>query len=189
MRHLTISLRAASGEAWAEIGCRLSPVAEISAATISTTMTKHQRPFTFEVKRSRLSSPKTSAFQRYVVAPDPVVEAQTTPSQSWRSVTDPGEAAPRPSAARILPSLSGGEVWAEEPIAIIPAEPAPVELIELPEEPVAEMSSPAEDVIEPAPDQPTPELKRSRSIRRRRTAPDDLPRGQRWKRRLPRAAW
>ena len=152
-------------------------------------MTKHQRPFTFEVKRSRLSSPKTSAFQRYVVAPDPLVEMQTTPSQSWRSVTDPGEAAPCPSTARILPSLSGGKIWAEEPIAIIPAGPTPVELIEEPEEPEAETSPPTEDVVEPAPDHPGAELKRSRSIRRRRTAPDDLPRGQRWKRRLPRAAW
>jgi hypothetical protein len=152
-------------------------------------MTKHQRPFTFEVKRSRLSSPKILAFQRYVVAPTPVVEMQTTPSQSGRSVTDPGEAAPRPSAARILPSLLSERIWAEEPLATLTAEPAPVELMEEPEEPEAEMSSPAEDVVEPAPDHPGPELKRSRSIRRRRTAPDELPRGQRWKRRLPRAAW
>jgi hypothetical protein len=189
MRHLTISLQAASGEAWAEIGCRLSPVAEISAATISTTMTKHQRPFTFEVKRSRLSSPKTSAFQRYLVAPTPVVEMRTTPSQSWNPVTDPGEAAPSLSTARILPSLLGERIWAEEPLATLTAKPAPVELIEEPEEPEAEMPPPAEDVVEPAPDHPGPELKRSRSIRRRRSAPDELPRGQRWKRRLPRAAW
>ncbi len=153
------------------------------------TMTKHQRPFTFEVKRSRLSSPKTSTFQRYVVAPAPLVEVRIAPARSGRLVTDPGEAAPSPSAARILPSLLGERIWAEEPIAIIPAEPAPVAPIEVPEEPEAEMSPPAEDVVEPAPDHPGPELKRSRSIRRRRTALDDLPRGQRWKRRLPRAAW
>ena len=188
MRHLTISLRAASNEAWAEIGCRLSPVAEISAATVPVTMTKHQRPFTVEVKRSRLSSQKPSAFQRYVVAPAPLVEVRIAPVQAGRFVTDHGET-PCLSAARILPSLLGVRIWAEEPIATLTAGPAPVEPIEVPEEPEAEMSPPTEDVVEPAPDHPGAELKRSRSIRRRRTAPDDLPRGQRWKRRLPRAAW
>jgi len=153
-----------------------------------TRMKKSPRPFTFEVKRSRLASRTPSTFQHHVVAPvgaDVHNEREAAGSTSSRA-SDPPTLR---SEGRILPSLLGEKVWVEEPVLPAPAPPEPVEACETLEEPAIEPSPAAFEVIEPAAgiaDEKPSRPKRSRRLAR---SPDDLPRGERWKRRLPRVAW
>jgi hypothetical protein len=153
-------------------------------------MKKSRKPFTFEVKRSRLPSPKASTFQRYVAAPerDP---ARRTPDASGLQVAISVEPPPPPSPARILPSLLSERIWIEELMSPIPVASSPGDVPETGEEPEAVvaalpaapevMASPA-DLLQEEPEQP-------KQVRHRAKSLDDLPRGERWKRRLPRAAW
>jgi hypothetical protein len=146
-------------------------------------MKKSHKPFTFEVKRSRLSSPKASTFQRYVVAPE-LHQMRKAPDASGLQVVVARDAAPLPSKARILPSLLGERIWSKEPE--VP------KIVEKPEAAV-ETGLAASDIIASAgdllPAEPMEEPNRSRLVRHRAKSPDDLPRSERWKRRLPRSAW
>jgi hypothetical protein len=153
-------------------------------------MKKSQKPFTFEVKRSRLPSPRATTFQRYVAAPEHH-QMRKVPDASGLQVMVARDAAPLASKARILPSLMSKRVWIEELMPPIPVASSPGDVPEAGEEretvvaalPAAPevMASPA-DLLQEKPEQP-------KQVRHRAKSPDDLPRGERWKRRLPRAAW
>ncbi len=153
-------------------------------------MKKSHKPFTFEVKRSRLLSPKASTFQRYVVAPE-LHQTRKVPDASGLQVAVALTASSLPSKARILPSLMSERIWIEELMPPIPVASSPSDVPEAGEEPEAVvaalpappevMASPA-DLLQEEPEQPPQGRHRAKS-------PDDLPRGERWKRRLPRAAW
>src|SRR5688500_3583482 len=97
-------------------------------------MKKPQRPFTFEVKRSRLASRTPSTFQRYVVAPAgaDVQDVQDASGPTSVRARDP---IPVRSEGRILPSLLGEKVWVEERVLPAPEPPEPVEACETLEEP------------------------------------------------------
>jgi hypothetical protein len=155
----------------------------------SPVMKKPPKPFTFEVKRSRLSSPKASTFQRYLAAPE---AARRTPDASGLQVAIRVEPPPPPSPVRILPSLLSERAWREEPEvpAVTPdGEDAP-DIVD--KEAAVETRLAASDIIASAgdllPAEPE-EPNRSRLVRHRAKSPDDLPRSERWKRRLPRSAW
>lgn len=147
-------------------------------------MKKSPRPFTFEVKRSRLSSRTPLTFQRYVVAP---VGAEVQNEQETSDPTSVRASDPNPVRleGRILPSLWGEKVWVEEPTSPTPAPPEPLDACEMPAEPAPA----AVEMIEPLADRADEEPSRPKRARRLAKSPDDLPRGERWKRRLPRAAW
>jgi hypothetical protein len=151
-------------------------------------MKKPQRPFTFEVKRSRFASRTPSTFQRYVVAPvgAEVRNAQEAFDPKSVRARDP---VPVRSEGRILPSLLGEKVWVEEPVLPAPAPPEPLEACETQEEPAIEPSPAAFEMIEPLAALTDEETSRRKRARRLVRSPDDLPRGERWKRRLPWAAW
>jgi hypothetical protein len=151
-------------------------------------MKKSPRPFTFEVKRSRFSSRTPSTFQRYVVAPAGAgmqnEQKAAGPTTIWAS--DPP---PLRSEGRILPSLLGEKVWTEESVLPIPAPPEPVEASETLDELEIETSSAAFEMIEPTAALTDEETSRRKRARRLVRSSDDLARGERWKRRLPRVAW
>jgi hypothetical protein len=149
-------------------------------------MKKSQRPFTFEVKRSRLPSRTPSTFQRYV-ALDPAGERHK-PDASELPVAKGADVPSLPKGARILPSLSGERIWTEEPVAPVTAAPDLIQ-VEAVEEPEVEVSPAAPETTAPAVDLPKNQREQSRRSRPRAKSPDDLARGERWKRRLPRAAW
>jgi hypothetical protein len=156
-------------------------------------MKKSQKPFTFEVKRSRLSSPKVSIFQRYVAASEPE-PARRTPDASGLQIATHVESPPPPSPVRILPSLLRERTWTADPEVPPQAIFAVEEVAKIVEEPEAavETGLAASDIIASAgdllPAEPE-ETDRSKPVRHRAKSPDDLPRSQRWKRRLPRSAW
>jgi hypothetical protein len=151
-------------------------------------MKKPQRPFTFEVKRSRLASRTPSTFQRYVVAPAgaDVQDVQDASGPTSVRARDP---IPVRSEGRILPSLLGEKVWVEEPVLPAPEPPEPVEACETLEEPAIASSPTAFAMVELPADRADEEPSRPKRARRLAKTPDDLPRGERWKRRLPRTAW
>ncbi len=153
-------------------------------------MKKSQKPFTFEVKRSRLPSPKATTFQRYVVAPG-LHETRKAPDASGLQVVVARDAPPLPSKARILPSLMRERVWIEELILPIPAVSSPSDVPEAGEEREAVVAAfpAAPEVMASAADLPRNEPEPPKQVRHRAKSPDDLPRGERWKRRLPRAVW
>jgi hypothetical protein len=159
-----------------------------TSLTSYTSMKKSQRPFTFEVKRSRLSSRTPLTFQRYVVAPVGTEVQNEQDASGPKSIRASNPAPPR-SHGRILPSLLGEKVWVEELTSSAPAPPEPVDVCEVPEEPAIEPTAAAVEMIEPLADRVDEETSRPKRIRRVAKSPDDLPRGERWKRRLPRAAW
>lgn len=151
-----------------------------------TFMKKPQKPFTFEVKRSRLPSRKASSFQRYVVphalgaslkldAPEPPV-AKVADTPSLRSV------------ARILPSLSSERIWTEEHASPATAAPALIK-VETVEEPEIEVSAAGTETTEPAVDLPKRRREQFKRFKPRAKSHEGLARGERWKRRLPRSAW
>jgi hypothetical protein len=151
-------------------------------------MKKSQRSFTFEVKRSRLTSRTPSTFQRYVVAPVGAGVQNVQDASGFTSIraSDP---IPVRSEGRILPSLVGEKVWVEEPVLPTPAPPEPVEGCETLEEPAIEPSPIESAMVELPTDQVDEEPSRPKRARRLVRSPDDLPRGERWKRRLPRVTW
>jgi hypothetical protein len=150
-------------------------------------MKKSQRPFTFEVKRSRLPSQQASTFQRYVVAPD-LAGAGKAPAASHLRVTAFEEATPLTVPTRILPSLSGEKLWREEPVAQVPVASDLLETCETLAMPEEEASPPVAHVMALDVELPSNE-ERSKRVRRSAKAPQDLPRGERWKRRIPQVAW
>jgi hypothetical protein len=83
----------------------------------------------------------------------------------------------------------GEKVWVKELTSSAPAPPEPVDVCEAPEEPAIEPSAVAVEMIEPTTDLADEEPSRPKRARRLAKSPDDLPRGKRWKRRLPQAAW
>jgi hypothetical protein len=149
-------------------------------------MKKPQRPFTFEVKRSRLPSAKASTFQRYVV-PD-LARTRHKPDASELPVAKVADVPSLATGARILPSLSGERIWTEEPVSPATAAPDLIQ-VEAVEEPEVEVSPAAPETTAPAVDLPTSQREQSKRSRPRAKSLDDLARGERWKRRLPRAAW
>jgi hypothetical protein len=151
-------------------------------------MKKSQRPFTFEVKRSRLASQTPSTFQRYVGAPvaTGVQNEQDASGPTSIRASDPP---PPRSGGRILPNLLGEKVWVEERVQLAPAPPEPVETCETLEEPAIEPSPAVFEMVALPANEVDEEPSRPKRARRLARSPDDLPRGERWKRRLPRAAW
>jgi hypothetical protein len=147
-------------------------------------MKKPQRPFTFEVKRSRLASRTPSTFQRYVVAD--VQDVQDASGPTSVRARDP---IPVRSEGRILPSLLGEKVWVEQPVLPAPEPPEPVEACETLEEPAIVPSPTTFAMVELPADRADEEPSRPKRARRLVRSLDDLPRGERWKRRLPRVAW
>jgi hypothetical protein len=139
-------------------------------------MKKSPRPFTFEVKRSRLTSRTPPTFQRYVVAP---VGADVQNKQKAAGFTSVRASDPPPlrSEGRILPSLLREKVWVEEPVLPVPAPLEPIE-----------PSPTAFGMVELPADRGDEELSRPKRAKRLARSPDDLPRSERWKRRLPRVA-
>ncbi|WP_147021806.1 hypothetical protein [Microvirga aerophila] len=153
-------------------------------------MKKSQKPFTFEVKRSRLLSPKASTFQRYVAATERH-QTRKAPDASGLQVVVARTAAPLPSKARILPSLMRERVWIEELMLPVPVASSLSDVPEVVEEPeaVVEALPAAPEVMASRADLPRNEPGKPKQGRPRAKSPDDLPRGERWKRRLPRTAW
>jgi hypothetical protein len=151
-------------------------------------MKKPPRPFTFEVKRSRLASRTPSTFQRYVVAPAGAGVQNEQKAAGFTSIRA-SDLPPLRSEGRILPSLLGEKVWVEQPVLPAPAPPEPLEACETQEEPAIEPSPTAFEMIEPLAALTDEETSRHKRARRLVRSPDDLPRGERWKRRLPRVAW
>jgi hypothetical protein len=151
-------------------------------------MKKSQRSFTFEVKRSRLAPQKAPTFQRYVVAP---VGADVRNEQNASGPTSVRARDPIPvrSVGRILPSLLGEKVWVDQPVLLTPAPLEPVEACETLDEPAIEPSPIESAMVELPANQVDEEPSQPKRARRLARSPDDLPRGERWKRRLPRAAW
>ncbi len=146
-------------------------------------MKKSSRPFTVEVKRSRLPS-ANATFQRYVVAFE-LAEARTALQASQpRFATI--EVPRLPSAARILPDLSGEKNWIEEPVSHRRAVPDPIEPCETIEMPVTEASPPISHMMVSPAALTSDERKR---VKRPAKTAEDLPRGERWKRRIPQVAW
>jgi hypothetical protein len=171
------------------IGARCAPAVPIHPQAA---MKKSQRPFTFEVKRGRLPSRQASTFQRYVV-PDRA-EARKFPEILLTRIEPVADVTPAASEGRVLPDLSRDKVQVEAPIASMPAAPDPIEsgkVLDEPEildEPKSDASIDEPVIVSPA----APlheEQRRPKKIRRRGKTLEDLPRGERWKRRIPQAAW
>ena len=146
---------------------------------------------TFEIKRSRLPASTSSTFQRYVVPADPST-ARKIPTGLATNIASASLAGSLPSQ-RILPSLSQRMTWLEESV---PAAPEAAEAIHVSERDQSDDSMPNADVDEPSIMEtpgPSNAAVNGSGPRRRirnvgRTAAD-LPRTERWKRRLPQAAW
>jgi hypothetical protein len=153
-------------------------------------MKKIPQPFAIEVKRSRLPARQLLTFQRYVLPALAETEPEPMLLQEPTTLTNLD---PPPSQRRVLPDLSAGKVWVDEPSPPQPAMTEPVTVCGASEEqavetflaPLAEMISRAA-LAAPEPEDLHPAPKRRKRLR---GTAADLPRGQRWKRRLPRAAW
>jgi hypothetical protein len=160
-------------------------------APLAVPMKKIPKSFAIEVKRSRLPARQQSTFQRYVLPA--LAEAEPEPMLLQAPTTIPNPDPP-PSQRRVLPDLSGGKVWVDEPSPPQPAMTEPVAVCGASEEqaveallaPLAEVISSAAGLAAPDPEDLHPAPKRRKRLR---GTAADLPRGQRWKRRLPRAAW
>jgi hypothetical protein len=83
----------------------------------------------------------------------------------------------------------GEKVWVEEPVLPKPTPSEPIEACETLEEPAIAPSPAVFEMVELLADQTDEEPSRPKRARRLAKTPDDLPRGERWKRRLPRVAW
>lgn len=155
-------------------------------------MKKIPKPFTIEVKRSRLPTRQQSPFQRYALPALTEAEPGSMLLQVQTPLQNP--APPLPSQPRVLPDLSAGKVWIEEPCVGQAAATEPVTVCNAPEEqavvtlpaPHAEMISRDVDLGMSSPEEPHASPKPRNRLRGMAA---DLPRGQRWKRRLPRSAW
>jgi hypothetical protein len=155
-------------------------------------MKKIPKPFTIEVKRSRLPTRQQSTFQRYAF---PAL-TETKPGSMLPQVQTPlqNPVPPPPSQPRVLPDLSAGKVWIEEPRVAQAAATEPVTVCSASEEQAVEtLPAPHAEVISGDVDlgMSSPEEPHAPPKPRKRLSGTaaDLPRGQRWKRRLPRSAW
>lgn len=154
------------------------------------------KPFTVEIKRSRKSeaeqpAPKPTWFSEASARLARSIE-RSSPTQTATPTSAPELAVrsePAPALARVLPDLNAqaksGPAKAERVLDRPPALPKPKMRREKIAKPVVEpvRRNPKATVAAPASD-PLPTLVR---VRRRRRPELDLPRGERWKRRLPAA--
>jgi hypothetical protein len=160
-------------------------------APLAVPMKKISKLFAIEVKRSRLPTRQQSTFQRYVRPALAESEPEPMLLQPPTTITNPD---PPPSKRRVLPDLSSGKVWVDEPSSPQPAMTELVTVCGTSEDlavesllaPLAEVISSAAGLAtaDPADLHPAPKQRK-----RLKGTAADLPRGQRWKRRLPRAAW
>ena len=155
-------------------------------------MKRIPKPFAVEVKRSRLSGPQHAKSQRYLLPGLAEAEQALTPLPAPAPVSS--QFPPPARKPRILPDLSTGIAWAEEP-ALPPSDvlapilesmaacPALDEASSLPEPVATTGGSNSESALPGVPHKQPARRKQLKGM------VDDLPRGQRWKRRLPRVAW
>jgi len=164
-------------------------------------MKKTSPSFTFEVKRSKFSSHKPSSFERFVVEPKRKLSSPVA-RLADRELAQENRKEPPAVERRILESLPRlplepqVAVPAEEPTEAAESAPAPVIRRKRKVAPVMaaeeRAAPPAEHIVESgrvaAETGIVIPLRLSRSTRKA-AAVDQLPRGDRWKRRLPKAAW
>ena len=155
-------------------------------------MKKSTSHFTFEVKRSRLPSQKASTFQRFILDPKPT---EAAPRHEPR-VADGNSSAVSERALperRVLPSLVENivpqELIAPRPKKRRVIKPRPVVEAEAVTESRPEVASEPIAIEEAVVVRPAAILASSKRQRVMPKTVADLPRGQKWKRRLPRAAW
>jgi hypothetical protein len=154
-------------------------------------MKKIPKPFTIEVKRSRLPTRQQSTFQRYAVPALTETKLESMLPQGQTPLQNP--APPPPSQRRVLPDLSAGKVWVEEPVPqqadvtepVLVCSASEEQAVETPPRSQVEVISSNAGVASPSEEPHTPPKPKNRL----RGTAADLPRGQRWKRRLPRTAW
>ena len=149
-------------------------------------MKRPQRPFTFEVKRSRLPSRPPSAFQRYVV------EIERTPVSKPADLAELSTAGANEAPCqpmRVLPDLSGERVWTEDAVPLPPQRFEPINTTRNQEEPAQVLASAPASQSRPHGEPSSLVVRPSGKVRLRAKTVQELPRGQRWKRRLPQAAW
>jgi hypothetical protein len=155
-------------------------------------MKKSTSHFTFEVKRSRLPSQKASTFQRFIIEPKP---AEPPPKQELLDRGGIPDAAVNVALTerRVLPSIV--ENFAPEEPAVVRPKKRRVRRHSRVAEPESVMGGAANEINEPKPVEEDltirpatvlPFVKRQRAILK---TVADLPRSQKWKRRLPRVAW
>jgi hypothetical protein len=166
-------------------------------------MKKTSPSFTFEVKRSKLSPQQPSKFQRFVLEPKQKLSLRRREAMDQGS-SDAGKTEAPAVERRILESLS---IAPTMPASGEPAEPqvevrayqeaaapkikrrrkaaaAPAAIaVGAEEPPLTEESTTAAEAAVVIP------FKASKSKRKAALSIDHLPRGERWKRRLPRFAW
>lgn len=155
-------------------------------------MKKTPKPFALEVKRSRLPTRRQSTFQRYALPA--LTESKQEPMLSQGQTPLRNPAPPPPSQPRVLPDLSAGKVWIEEPHAGHTVASELVTVCNAPEEQAvvtpaalhAKEISPDVDLGTFSPEGP---LLSPKPRKRVKGTAADLPRGQRWKRRLAQTAW
>ncbi|WP_262030597.1 hypothetical protein [Microvirga sp. Mcv34] len=169
-------------------------------------MKKTSPTFTFEVKRSKLSPQQPSKFQRFVLEPKQKLSAPVhhTADQGFSDASK----AEAPAVERrileslpIVPTVLALEVPTEPQVEVpVREEVAPPVIKRRRKAKVALAGHPVEHVEtqESLPVQETPAPLASAVVvplpiikakRKAGASAADLPRGERWKRRLPRAAW
>lgn len=150
-------------------------------------MKKTPKPFTFEVKRSRLAGSKRSTFQRFVLPTEnPVAERATDLFRTPRKTGAPASPLP-PTGSSAEPLLLKAVV--EAPVSQPADDPEPVAVRDAAEEIHAVASPDIEADVGPdrtSQNEPQPVPSRKRRFVK---AAGELARGERWKRRLPQAAW
>lgn len=154
----------------------------------SIAMKKTLKPFAVEVRRSRLTSQQAPTITRSAVLTT-IAPSPTPPGQNAGK-----DVAPSPSPKRrILPDLSVKAPLAERPASPMtgPEDPAPAIMPLMKALPGAEPPAPAtgDDTHSPLPGSLACGEQMQSSRARRTRLSKDLPRGQRWKRRLPPVAW
>jgi hypothetical protein len=155
-------------------------------------MKKSTPHFTFEVKRSRLPSQKASTFQRFIIEPKP---AEPPPKQELLDRVGNSDAVVNVALPerRVLPSIV--ENFArEEPVVVRPKKRRVRRKTRV-AEPESVMAGAANEINEPNPVEEDLTIRPATVlpfVKRQRAIPKtvaDLPRSQKWKRRLPRVAW
>lgn len=149
-------------------------------------MKKTLRPFTVEVKRARLPERQRSTFQRLIPTSD-LTEAETA-AAVFRPLNK-GEQPPLLNQSPTLADRSAERVVAEELAAPATGIQEPIRVSPAVAEPEAVTAPVIDHVVQ---GEPAPRADQQMILtRKRRTKPtaEDLPRGARWKRRLPQTAW
>ena len=155
-------------------------------------MKNRTRSFVVDVKRPRLaaagsSTPPASWFAK-------LAEAPPEPSVQVKDVAPEADSVPTPEARRILPDLTPVKTWNEPkaPRQKKAKAPSLVEQVSVPRERGTRRRQEAVSAIQRETHIETPVQtprvggKPTPWIRRRA---EDLPRGQRWKLRIPKSAW